>query len=120
MHITKISDVVIVHPVGELNIARVTDLEQVFFDLVRQGSHKILLDMTLVDHLHYMNVMRLVQIAQILRKHQGDLRLVGLNESNGYIIKFTGGQNVLKCFPSLSSGILSFYNPWSEESVAVH
>lgn len=116
MQITKVSDIAVIHLAGDLDFKVLAYMEKKLLNIVKSGISKIILDMTLVEHFHYLEVFRFSQIARELRKYKGDLKLVGLNHNTDNIVKFTGGQQIFHCLSTVAEGILSFYNPTTEEA----
>lgn len=108
MEVTKVHDISVLHLFGEVSLMEFDQIERVLSSLKKSQNHKVILDMTSVDHIHYLVVKRLVDNALNLRRHSGDLKLVSLNNDAKNVIQFTGADQYLEDYATISEGILSF------------
>lgn len=120
MHISRVHDIVIVHLGGELTFNELPDLQSIIRSLCDGGNSKILLDMTEVEHVHYLVFRRLGEIAAILRAQGGDLKIAGLSPENREILRFTGMEASLEAPTRVSEGILGFVKPAGSQTVLYH
>jgi anti-anti-sigma factor len=108
MEVTKVHDISVLHLFGEVSFMEIDQIERVLSSLKKSQNHKVILDMTSVDHIHYLVVKRLVDNALNLRRYSGDLKLVSLNNDAKNIFQFTGADQYLEDYATISEGILSF------------
>lgn len=110
LEVSKIHDISVLHLFGEVSFMEIDRIEQVIKSLKRGNNNKILLDMTSVDHIHYQVVKKLVENAIYLRTLKGDIKLVNINPDTKEILRFTGADQYLEDYATISEGILSFLN----------
>lgn len=115
MEITKVSDISILHLFGEVSFMEIDRIERVLGHLGRSLNNKVLIDMTWVDHVHYMVVKKLVRSATAFRRQRGDLKLVNVNPETRELIRFTGADQFLEDYATISEAILSFLKPADEQ-----
>lgn len=108
MEVTKVHDISVLHLFGEVSLMELDQIERVLSSLKKSQNHKVILDMTSVDHIHYQVVKRLVENAITLRSRNGDLKLVSVNTDARSIMQFTGADQYLEDYATISEGILSF------------
>jgi len=108
MEITKISDISILHLFGEVSFMEIDRIERTLDSLSKTQNNKILIDMTWVDHLHYTVIKKLVDSAETFRHQLGDIKLVNLNPETKELIRFTGADQFLEDYATISEAILSF------------
>lgn len=108
MEISRVHDISVLHLFGEVSFLEVDQIERVISNLREARNHKIILDMTSVDHIHYMVVKRLIANAMDLRDKNGDIKVVNLNPETKAVFQFTGADQYLEDYATISEGILSF------------
>lgn len=108
MEITKVHDISILHLFGEVSFMELDRIEKALNSCKRTNNNKILIDMTSVDYVHYLVIRRLMEQAGQFRKDHGDIKLVSANHDAKDMIKFTGADQVLEDYASISEAILSF------------
>lgn len=108
MEVTKVHDISVLHLFGEVSLMELDQIERVLSSLKKTRNHKVILDMTSVDHIHYQVVKKLVENAITLRSRNGDLKLVNVNTDARNIMQFTGADQYLEDYATISEGILSF------------
>lgn len=108
MEVSRVHDISVLHLFGEVSFLEVDQIERVINNLREAKNHKIILDMTSVDHIHYMVVKRLIASALELRSANGDIKIVNLNPETREIFRFTGADQYLEDYATISEGILSF------------
>lgn len=108
MEVTKVHDISVLHLFGEVSLMELDQIERVLSSLKKTQNHKVILDMTSVDHIHYQVVKKLVENAITLRSRNGDLKLVNVNTDARNIMQFTGADQYLEDYATISEGILSF------------
>lgn len=108
MEVTKVHDISVLHLFGEVSLLELDQIERVLSSLKKSQNHKVILDMTSVDHIHYLVVKRLVESAITLRSCQGDLKVVNANDDAKSVMRFTGADQYLEDYATISEGILSF------------
>lgn len=110
MEVTKVHDISILHLFGEVSFMEMERIEQTLHSLKKSRHNKVLIDMTSVDHVHYLVIKRLINNALTLREVHGDLKLVHPNSETKEMIRFTGADQFLEDYASVSEAILSFLN----------
>ena len=108
MEVSKVDDISVLHLFGEISFMELARIETVIESLQRCHNKKIILDFASVDHIHYRVIKNLVDQAQNLRVENGDLKIVGANDQTRQILKFTGADQYLDDYATISEGILSF------------
>ena len=108
MELTRVHDISVLHLFGEVSFLEIDQIERVLGSLQRSQNHKVILDMTNVDHIHYVVAKRLVSSALRLRAERGDLKLVNLSVDTKNVFRFTGADQHLEDYATISEGILSF------------
>ena len=106
--VTKANDVSILHLYGELSLLEMELLEKTIRSFKKNRHFKILLDMAGVDHVHYEVTRKLAVQAVRLKNQRGDIKLANVNENNRQVFKFTGADQYLEDYSSVSDAILSF------------
>lgn len=119
MEMTRVHDIVILHPAGEIGFLELNHIESAINSLRKINLSKILLDMTSVNHVHYLIFRRLAENAMHLRSENGDLKLACVNPETKEIIRFTGADHFLEDHRALSECILSFLKPIAGADAAV-
>ena len=108
MEVSRVHDISVLHLFGEVSFLEVGRIEKVISSLRDTHNNKIILDMGSVDHIHYMVVKRLVENAVELRHQNGDIKVVNLNPETREVFRFTGADQYLEDYATISEGILSF------------
>lgn len=106
--ITKANDISILHLYGEISLLEMELLEKTIRSLKRHQQCKILLDLAGVDHLHFEVTCKLAREAARLRLENGELKLTGMNQQLRQIFRFTGADQYLEDYSTVSEAILSF------------
>lgn len=120
MEITRVHDIVIVHLWGEVTFNELPEISETLRSLCEGGNAKVLLDMTAVEHVHYLVFRKLGDIAAILRVQGGDLKIAGLSPENREILRFTGMDSSLEAPMRVAEGILGFVKPAKAQAVMYH
>ena len=115
MEVTKVHDISILHLFGEVSFLEMEHIERTLHSLKKSRHNKVLIDMTSVDHVHYLVIRRLIESALALRESQGDLKLVHPNSETKDMIRFTGADQFLEDYASISEAILSFLTQSEEQ-----
>lgn len=108
MEISKVHDISILHLFGEVSFMEIDRIEELLESLKRTRNNKVLIDMTSVDHIHYLVIKRLIQNALSFRDVNGDIKLVNVGDETKEIIRFTGADQFLEDYATISEAILSF------------
>ncbi|MCP5464028.1 MAG: STAS domain-containing protein [Deltaproteobacteria bacterium] len=108
MEISKVHDISILHLFGEVSFMEIDRIERVLNSLQQTNHNKVLIDMTSVDHIHYVVIKNLIEKAMSFRDMSGDIRLVSVQEDAREMIRFTGADQYLEDYANISEGILSF------------
>lgn len=116
MEISKIHDVSVLHLFGEVSFLEMDQIEKTLVSLRQARSHNVLIDMNFVDHIHYRIIKRLVHSAFEFRHQAGDIKLARLKPETREVIKFTGADQVLEDYATISEAILSFLGKVDSEA----
>lgn len=108
MEISKVHDISILHLFGEVSFMEMDRIEQALNSMRKSSSNKILIDMTSVDYIHYLVIKRIIDNALNLRETNGDIKLVNVNAEAREMIRFTGADQFLEDYATISEAILSF------------
>ncbi len=108
MEVSKVHDIAVLHLFGEISFMELDRIETVIQSLLRSHNTKIILDFASVDHIHYRVIKNLVDQAKNLRVENGDLKIVGANDETRQIFRFTGADQHLEDYATISECILSF------------
>lgn len=108
MEISKVHDISVLHLFGEVSFMELDHIEKAIESLKKTHNRKILLDFAFVDHIHYQVIKKLVDQAENLRVEAGDLKIANANEETRHVLQFTGADQYLEDYASISEGILSF------------
>lgn len=108
MEISKVHDISILHLFGEVTFMEIDRIEQTLESLKKSANRNVLIDMTSVDYVHYLVVKRLIDNAINFREINGDIKLVNVNNETREMIRFTGADQFLEDYASISEAILSF------------
>ncbi|HLD44753.1 MAG TPA: STAS domain-containing protein [bacterium] len=108
MEITKMHDISVLHLFGEVSFLEMDHIEKILASLKKTNNNKVLIDMSSVDHVHYAVIKKLVENVMHFRRNQGDIKLVSSNSNTKDIIKFTGADQYLEDYASISEAMLSF------------
>ncbi len=117
--ITRADDISILHLYGEISLLEMEMLEKTLRSFKKRNFRKILLDLAGVDHMHFEVARRLADQANKLRAENGGLKIACSNEETKAVIRFTGADQFLEDYSTVSEAILSFLRhngcegPWS-------
>lgn len=106
--ITKANDIAILHLYGEIAQLEMELIQKIIHSFKCHDQNKILLDLARVDHVHFEAVKKWAEEARELRNRQGDLKLIRPSPNTREILKFTGVDQHLQDYASVSEAILSF------------
>lgn len=120
MEISRVHDIVVIHLGGEVTFNELPEISETLRSLCETGHAKILLDMTEVEHVHYLVFRKLGDIATILRVQGGDLKVAGLTPENREILKFTGVDVALEAPMRVAEGILGFVKAAPRQETLYH
>ena len=98
----------ILHLFGEVSFMEMDRIEKFLQSLKKTQNNKVLIDMTSVDHIHYLVIKKLVDSARHFRLDDGDIKLVSVDGEAKEVIKFTGADQMLEDYATISEAILSF------------
>lgn len=110
MEVTKMHDISVLHLFGEISFLEIDRIERTLHSLHQSNNKNILIDMSYVDHIHYMVIKRLVHSAIKIRAQEGDIKLANINPETKEMIKFTGADQYLEDYATISEAMLSFLN----------
>ncbi len=108
MEITKIHDISILHLFGEVSFMELDRIEKALNSFKKTNHNKVLIDLTSVDYIHYLVIKRLADRANQFRGQQGDIKLVSATDDARDMIRFTGADQLLEDYATISEAILSF------------
>ena len=117
----KVSDISILHVYGEVTLLELELIQKMITSFKKCRFRKFLLDLAQVDHIHFKAIQSLVAEAQSLRSINGDIKIVHPNKQTREILKFTGADQSLEDYSTISEAILSFLkNPGPEHAGAMN
>src|SRR3989338_8451079 len=116
--ISKANDIAILHLYGEIALLEMQKVQELIYSLKRHNNNKILIDLALVDHVHFEAVKRWALEAKTLREKNGDLKIALPNNQTRMMLKFTGADQYLKDYSSVADALLSFLRVDCTESPA--
>jgi len=108
MEVSKLHDISVLHLFGEVSFMEIDYIEKTLSSLKKTNNNKILIDMTSVDHIHYLVIKRLVENVVRFRENKGDIKLVNVKAEAKELIRFTGADQFLEDYATISEAILSF------------
>lgn len=108
IEISRVHDISVLHLYGEISLLEMEMLGRTIRSLKKHHYCKILLDLSGVDHVHYKVMSSLARQAVTLKGKRGDLKLAHANNETQKVLKFTGADQVLEDYATLSEAILSF------------
>lgn len=111
MEVSKVHDISILHLFGEVSLMEMDRIEQALRSFQSSNNKKVLIDMTSVDYIHYFVIKRLVSNASHFRAGDGDIKLVSLKNEVKEMIRFTGADQFLEDYATISEAILSYLKP---------
>lgn len=118
LRISKMADVSILHLYGEVSLLEMEMMEKIFQSLHRHRHTKVLVDLAEVEHLHYRVFRQWILAAEKFRTNQGDLKLANAGRTASLLLRFTGADQYLADYSSLSDAMLSFLGSPRTASVA--
>lgn len=103
-----IDDITILQLFGEVNLPEMNLLAGVLSKLMTTSQNKIVLNFEEVEHINYKALQTLLEGTLKLRSLQGDLKCASLNQYTHNIFRFTGTDQVMEAYESVSEAVLSF------------
>lgn len=120
MEITKVHDISVLHLFGEVSVLEMSLIERTLASLFNSRNNKVLIDLSEVDHVHYLIIKKLVDSVKRFRNGQGDIKLVNMNPETKDIIRFTGADQHLEDYSTISDAILSFLKLEGKSETGFH
>ncbi|MBF0107486.1 MAG: STAS domain-containing protein [Deltaproteobacteria bacterium] len=120
MEVSKVHDISILHLFGEVSLMEMDRIETALRSFQNSNSKKILIDMASVDYVHYFVIKRLVKKASLFREDEGDIKLVSLKNEVKEMIRFTGADQFLEDYATISEAILSYLKPMGHDDRMYH
>lgn len=114
---SRVHDISVLHLYGELSLLEMEMLGKTIHSLKKHRYYKILLDLSGVDHVHYQVMHALARQAMALKEKRGGLKLAHVSDEMQKILKFTGADQVLEDYATLSEAILSFLRRQNGDSM---
>lgn len=113
--ISKANDIAILHLYGEIALLEMQKVQELIYSLKKHNHNKILIDLALVDHVHFEAVKRWALAAKELRESDGDLKIVFPSDQTLKMMKFTGADQYLKDYSNVAEALLSFLRTAKQE-----
>jgi anti-sigma B factor antagonist len=88
---------------GEIDVATAPRFREQLIDLISQGKHRIVVDMSWVDFIDSTGLGVLIGALKRLRSHEGELRLVIDDPRVLKVFEITGLDQVFDIHPALES-----------------
>ena len=96
---------------GDFGMPEFFSLGKILESFCQTKQAQVVLDFSQVTHVHYRGVKTLKNTLEKLKKAQGELKCVGLNNYVKNILDFSGMAADLKPHVALNDAILSFERP---------
>lgn len=93
---------------GKLNTANSKDTGSALMELVNQGKHNLLLDLSDVDYIASSGLRILLMLAQRMKNENGKLRLCEANDSVSEVFNISGFHKILDIYESKDTAIQNF------------
>lgn len=90
------SGVVVVHPVGRLNMVAAPGLRAQLHSLVREGKNRVVVDLSAVEAIDSSGLGALISGLKAARQAGGDLRIATPSEQARAVLELTNLDRVLK------------------------
>ncbi|MDX1386497.1 MAG: STAS domain-containing protein [bacterium] len=107
--LSTVEDVAVLHLTGELNYQEVREIEGMLGKLMQSAKTKVVLNFQKVDHVNYKTLNTLLDGALKMRSLQGDLKCASLNYYTQNIFRFSGVDQMVESYDSVSEAVLSFH-----------
>lgn len=107
--LSAVDDVAVLHLTGELNYREVQEIEGILGELMKSAKTKVVLNFQKVDHVNYKTLQSLLEKTLKMRSLEGDLKCASLNYYTQNIFKFSGVDQVMESYDSVSEAVLSFH-----------
>ena len=108
MTIERVDDVILISPHGDLERSLEAHLASLLASLLDTDSHKVIFDLSQVEHIHYGLLLRLINVVWLFRSFDGDLRFAEASPYVKKIFAFVVDDIDRKIFNSLGDAVLSF------------
>lgn len=122
---TKVDDVSILNPRGEIDPVDGGRLLERIRGLMERDFSKIVLDFSQVEHVHYRFLAELTALARVSSVMAGGIKLANVTPYNRDILRLTGVERFFETYDSVAEAVLSFpsgvlghYDPC--DSCAIH
>jgi anti-sigma B factor antagonist len=106
--VQKKGKVVVIAPSGEIDASNIPELQGAFDRVLKEGSTKIVVDMSGVSYMDSSALGVLVNSLKLLRREQGGLKLANLNGNVERIFKLTRLIHFFEAYPTTEQAVLSF------------
>lgn len=83
----------IIEPKGDLTSAKIAELEQCFYTLIRERYVRLILNMEKVEHINYFCFKNMIEESETIRNFQGELFVVGVNSYLLSILQLVGAED---------------------------
>jgi anti-sigma B factor antagonist len=88
---------------GRLNMVAAPRLKSTIEDVVDRGSSRVVVDLSAVSFMDSSGLGALIASLKRARQAQGDLRIAGVNDQVGTVLKLTNLDRVLRPFDSVEA-----------------
>ena len=95
--------IVVISPVGKLNMVHAPLLRDSVSKLVAEGQSKFVIDLSKVDFLDSSGLGALIGSLKLARQADGDVRIVAPNEQVQLVLKLTNMDRIFTSYPTLES-----------------
>lgn len=86
----------IIEPKGDLNPAKIEELEQCFRTLIGESYLRLILNMEKVEHINYFCFKNMIEQSETLRNFQGEIFVVGVNNYLLSILQLVGAEDLFQ------------------------
>ena len=112
---TDYNQVSVIDLTGEVGYPEVQEVRRVILSLLRKRQHRMILNFSGVNHIHYRSLDLLKKTLSHLKTFHGDLKVTGLSPYVRDIINFTGAADWIESFDTVAEAILSMR--WREHTL---
>ena len=103
-----INDILIIDTSGDIDTQSMEEIKCIISKQIDNSKYRVVLNLSRTEHINYLCVETLMERAMKLRRHHGDIKLVGLNDYLGNIFKVAGADNQFNNYDSVGNAVKSF------------
>lgn len=93
---------------GGLNLLSAPQVKQRMAEVVAQGSHRLVIDLSDVPNADSTGLGALISGLKLTRQHNGDLRLANVGQQFRVILELSALETVLRRYGTIADAVASF------------